>query len=541
MDPNKWAHYLVSKTGSKYAIYLDGQLLSTESSSSQIPSGITGELSIGRSEGNSLNGKLDDIRIYNRALSEVEVAALYELESVSGSTFPEGYFFIETFDDLELGPNVDEEHAKDKAWTKTGPDGWVINRSGVPGNSADHVGYLPDDDGDGYPDNDGVSVWAGWSFADKDWWVQAEDQSRSTFNPPAAYSPKWIWRDLSSTGYKRADRDAPEETIYFRKNFDLSEIPDNATAVLTCDNHFKLFLNGTLVAEEANWGNTVSVDLAPYMQIGKNILAVEASNWGGTAGFIFSGQWGKKPLLSDDSWQVSTEEESGWQNLEFNADNWAKAQELGSMGMNPWEYRFNANAFNLRNIIAVADPDEWDDKDHAPTQENGWYKTWMSTPDIDISGRTSDKIFMSFNSSWRPYFEEASNQAVYINLSYDGGDPVQILNWVSDPDSEKYHGDNQNEFIVLPLTPPEGARKVKFSFGMREAGNDWWWAIDNVKVYSPPSYTEPYQIVEGSFTWHEAKADAEARGGHLATITSQAEQNAITNILVKDYGRSRIW
>ena len=209
----------------------------------------------------------------------MEVAALYQLESVSGSTFPEGYFFIETFDDLELGPNVDEGHAKDKAWTRTGPEGWVINRSGVPGNSADHVGYLPDDDGDGYPDNDGVSEWAGWSFADKDWWVQtAGDQSRSEFNPPAAYSPKWIWRDLSSTGYKRADRDAPEETIYFRKNFDLSEIPDNATAVLTCDNHFKLFLNGTLIAGDGNWENTTSVNLAPYMQVGNNVLAFEATN-----------------------------------------------------------------------------------------------------------------------------------------------------------------------------------------------------------------------------------------------------------------------
>jgi hypothetical protein len=32
-----------------------------------------------------------------------------------------------------------------------------------------------------------------------------------------------------------------------------------------------------------------------------------------------------------------------------------------------------------------------------------------------------------------------------------------------------------------------------------------------------------YQIIEGSFTWEQAKADAEARGGHLVTITSQAE------------------
>jgi hypothetical protein len=34
-----------------------------------------------------------------------------------------------------------------------------------------------------------------------------------------------------------------------------------------------------------------------------------------------------------------------------------------------------------------------------------------------------------------------------------------------------------------------------------------------------------FQLIEGSFMWHEAKADAQARGGHLATFTSEAEWN----------------
>ncbi|NBR70218.1 MAG: hypothetical protein EBT69_08615, partial [Verrucomicrobia bacterium] len=33
-----------------------------------------------------------------------------------------------------------------------------------------------------------------------------------------------------------------------------------------------------------------------------------------------------------------------------------------------------------------------------------------------------------------------------------------------------------------------------------------------------------YQVIPGSFTWEQAKADAEARGGHLATITSDSEK-----------------
>src|SRR5438552_15593068 len=36
-----------------------------------------------------------------------------------------------------------------------------------------------------------------------------------------------------------------------------------------------------------------------------------------------------------------------------------------------------------------------------------------------------------------------------------------------------------------------------------------------------------YTLVKGSLSWHEAKADAEARGGHLATITSETEWNGV--------------
>jgi hypothetical protein len=47
-----------------------------------------------------------------------------------------------------------------------------------------------------------------------------------------------------------------------------------------------------------------------------------------------------------------------------------------------------------------------------------------------------------------------------------------------------------------------------------------------------------YQIVSGSFTWEQAKADAESRGGHLATITNVGEsgfiQNMVDGLQVKD-------
>ncbi|MCP4895099.1 MAG: hypothetical protein GY911_14965, partial [Actinomycetales bacterium] len=76
--------------------------------------------------------------------------------------------FTEDFNSLELGPNVDEGVANEAAWTDTPPTGWTVDDSGVPG---------VDD-----PATDGVTEWAGWSFANAEWWITAAgDQNRSKF------------------------------------------------------------------------------------------------------------------------------------------------------------------------------------------------------------------------------------------------------------------------------------------------------------------------------------------------------------------------
>ncbi|NBQ55993.1 MAG: hypothetical protein EBU36_05020, partial [Verrucomicrobia bacterium] len=41
-----------------------------------------------------------------------------------------------------------------------------------------------------------------------------------------------------------------------------------------------------------------------------------------------------------------------------------------------------------------------------------------------------------------------------------------------------------------------------------------------------------YQIIQGNFTWDQAKADAEAKGGHLATITSQQEWDFVERLML---------
>ena len=50
-----------------------------------------------------------------------------------------------------------------------------------------------------------------------------------------------------------------------------------------------------------------------------------------------------------------------------------------------------------------------------------------------------------------------------------------------------------------------------------------------------------YWIVETNMTWDAANADAIASGGHLATITSLAEQEYIENNILSDIGGTEWW
>jgi len=79
--PRTWHHYAVSKLGPSYRIFVDGVLFASETSSSEIPGGISAPLTIGHAEGWSLDGELDDIRIYTRALPEAEVGSLFLMEA----------------------------------------------------------------------------------------------------------------------------------------------------------------------------------------------------------------------------------------------------------------------------------------------------------------------------------------------------------------------------------------------------------------------------------------------------------------------------
>jgi hypothetical protein len=124
-------------------------------------------------------------------------------------------------------------------------------------------------------------------------------------------------------------------------------------------------------------------------------------------------------------------------------------------------------------VIAVADPDEWDDAPRDP----GTYTTLLTTPAIDITAVDPGSARLVFRSSWMP----EGNQRAEIRVSVDGGAPTAVAVWESNAGVDFKQG-NVDELVVLDLQLPPGAQSIAVSFGLLNAGNNWWWAIDDVRV-----------------------------------------------------------
>ena len=130
--------------------------------------------------------------------------------------------------------------------------------------------------------------------------------------------------------------------------------------------------------------------------------------------------------------------------------------------------------FGTDDVVAVADSDEWDDAAHA----EGTFNSFLNSPPISLSGLAANSATMSFDSSWRA----DGTQIATVSASYDGAPAVELLRYESNQDSDFFMPDANPDFVELELNNPAGASEVVLSFGLTEAGNNWWWAVDNIEV-----------------------------------------------------------
>ena len=136
------------------------------------------------------------------------------------------------------------------------------------------------------------------------------------------------------------------------------------------------------------------------------------------------------------------------------------------------------DAFTLGDgNVVVSDPDEYDD--HVDI-DNDQYNVFLMTPEISLDGVGVGRARVSFDSSFRPY----PSMTGLVDVSYDDGTTWTNLLTLDDSTvdggtSSLARADIRED---LAMNNPAGADSAIVRFGMVEAGNDWWWAIDNVEI-----------------------------------------------------------
>ncbi|WP_393100440.1 alkaline phosphatase family protein [Streptomyces sp. LN325] len=114
-----------------------------------------------------------------------------------------------------------------------------------------------------------------------------------------------------------------------------------------------------------------------------------------------------------------------------------------------------------RNVFAVADGDEWNDK-----SVTGTFDSTLVSPAHPVTGGTTATL------TYTTYYREEAPQKGEVLVSYDGAAPVAVRTYTADVPS-------RTETVALQV--PAGAKTARVRFRYT-GGNNWYWVIDGVRI-----------------------------------------------------------
>lgn len=166
---------------------------------------------------------------------------------------------------------------------------------------------------------------------------------------------------------------------------------------------------------------------------------------------------------------------------------------------------------------------------------DGFSITFGTIPDGAVRGEIGFAQPQSLVIGWDTYsnggegtsVEIFSNQNSIANHPHNFGTtrniwtPV-VISWKNNMLTVSYNGTLIAE--NLPTDGFEPKAGDRFAFAASAGLDSQSTYIDNVAIRTGPLVS--HQIIEGNFTWHEAKADAEAKGGRLAVLDTQEKIDA---------------
>jgi len=191
---------------------------------------------------------------------------------------------------------------------------------------------------------------------------------------PANWTAQWI---MHPTAEPQA-----HAMILFRKNFELPKKPEKFIIHLSADNHYRLFVNGKYITRGPARGDLShwfyeTLDLAPWLATGKNVIAAEVVNWGPKRSFTYFSQMTSFILQGDSETEKMVNTSGGsWKcfhNQAFNAKmvEWMTDRSTIDFGLyvgNPTD-----------SIVGEKYPWNWETRDFDDS-------AWLPAKWADISG-----------------------------------------------------------------------------------------------------------------------------------------------------------
>jgi hypothetical protein len=117
---------------------------------------------------------------------------------------------------------------------------------------------------------------------------------------------------------------------------------------ITGDDEYELYVNGTLIGTGDAW--VVAQNYVVPSIGGKNVIAVKCDDISDKGGFLAEIEFNGTLYVTDNTWRISTTEQSGWNTVSYDDLSWPKASEYGLHGVAlPWSQYQNVSGISTEN------------------------------------------------------------------------------------------------------------------------------------------------------------------------------------------------
>ncbi len=146
-------------------------------------------------------------------------------------------------------------------------------------------------------------------------------------HPVFANEPQWIWK---------GPQPERNQSVFFRKTFELPEKPQRAHLWAAADVMI-VYVNGEKLVLQRGWENLFYRDIAPLLEKGENLIAVEGFNGGDNeAGLLLQVSafvnGATAAIVSDQSWKIRASVPTNWKSTDYDDARWERATAFGTLG-----------------------------------------------------------------------------------------------------------------------------------------------------------------------------------------------------------------